>query len=108
MKRPDLNLNTFIGGWLVGDFSPALFKRTDIEVGIKKLDKGFVDKAHWHEKSTEYNFIIAGRMRLETGQTVKEGEAFSYKPNEVSECAALEDTIILVIRDASVSNDKYT
>ena len=107
MKREDLSLDTFIGGWLVGDFVPAIFKRDDIEVGIKQLKKGFVDEAHWHEKTIEYNFLISGCIRLETGEELKSGEAFVYQKKEVSKCEAKEDCIILVIRDGSSKNDKF-
>lgn len=107
MKREDLNLSEFTGGWLVGNFEPSIFKRKNIEVGVKQLKQGFIDEEHWHEKSVEYNFILSGRIRIETGQELKAGETFVYKKKELSKCHVIEDTIILVIRDGSHANDKF-
>lgn len=107
MAKSDLSLNDFIGGWLVGNFEPSLFKRDDIEVGLKQLKRGFVDEAHFHKKSSEFNVLISGRLKLETGEEIEAGNFFIYKPNEVARCEALSDCMILVIRDGSDPNDKY-
>ena len=100
-------LNDFIQGWLVGDFEPHIIRRDDLEVGIKKLAKGFVDAAHYHRNSTEFNVLIAGKIKLESGQVLEEGEIFSYEPLEIAKCEALEESIVLVIRDGSGVGDKY-
>lgn len=107
MKRDDLKIQNFTGGWLVGDFKPSLFKSKDIEVGLKMVPKGFVDDAHYHKLTTEYNFVVNGKMLLENGEEVSEGDCFICLPYEISKCRAVEDTTILVIRDGSFVGDKY-
>lgn len=107
MNKDLKNLKNFTGGWLVGAFSPSLFSRSDIEVGVKHLKKGFIDKAHYHKKYVEYNMIIEGKLLLEDGQIAKPNDIFVYEPLEVSCCEALTDCVVLVIRDGSDPNDKY-
>lgn len=96
----------FIGGWFVGDFSPSLFKRKDIEVGLKYLEKGFVDAAHFHKASTEFNLIVYGLVRMGS-KTFTKGDFMNFLPNEISQVECLEDAAILVIRDGSGVGDKY-
>ena len=102
----DANLSDFLGGWLVGSFSPALFSRGDIEVGVKTLKAGFVDEAHYHEKSNEYNVLLKGSLS-QNGVVIEEGTIFIFRPGEVSKVSALTDALILVIRDGSGVGDKY-
>lgn len=107
MKRYDLSLEKFKGGWLVGDFDPNLLRRKDIEVAVKYLNLGFIDESHYHEKSTEYNFVLNGSIKTETGEIARKGECFVYEPSEISRTEALEDnTIILALRDSSNPDDK--
>ncbi len=106
MKRDDLSLSSFKGGWLVGDFDPAIFKRKDVEVGLKHLRKGFLDTAHYHQHAVEFNFVVSGSLLLETGDVVTAGECFVYEKYEVSRCTVLEDSIVLIVRDSSDPLDK--
>lgn len=108
MKNDNMDLKHYTGGWLVGDFEPSIFRRKDIEVGVKILPLGFRDKAHYHLESTEYNFILNGKLETETGELVEKGGCFIYRPGEVSRTSVLEDnTVVLVIRDGSNVDDKY-
>jgi len=102
----DGKLSDFLGGWLVGSFSPALFFRDNIEVGIKTLKAGFEDEAHYHNKSTEYNILIKGHL-LQNGADIEEGSIFIFRPGEVSKTTAISDSLILVIRDGSGIGDKH-
>ncbi len=102
----EAKLSDFLGGWLVGSFSPALFSRSDIEVGVKNLSAGFVDEPHYHIKSSEYNVLLKGSL-LQNGVVIEEGSIFIFRPGEVSKVSALTDALILVIRDGSGVGDKY-
>ena len=102
----DVKLSDFLGGWLVGSFSPSLFSRDDIEVGVKTLTLGFVDEAHYHKESNEYNVLLRGSL-LQNGVVIKEGSIFIFRPGEISKVSAITDSLILVIRDGSGVGDKY-
>ena len=101
-----MTYNDFVGGWLVGDFAPSLIRRDGVEVGLKYLTKGFVDAAHFHKNSTEFNLIVYGKVQ--TGSKVySKGDFMNFGPGEVSQVECLEDAAILVIRDGSGVGDKY-
>ena len=102
----DLNLDDFLGGWLVGDFSPALLQRDDIEVGVKRLEAGFIDDAHYHLNSSEYNVLLEGTLS-HNRTVIKKGSIFVFRPGEIAKVEALTDSLILVIRDGSGVNDKH-
>ena len=99
-------LSDFFGGWLVGSFSPALFFRDDIEIGIKTLKAGFIDEAHYHKNSSEYNVLLKGHL-LQNGVDIEEGSIFVFRPGEISKTMAITDSLILVIRDGPGVGDKY-
>ena len=47
-------------GWFVGDFDPVIFKNKSLEVGYKKILKGYYPKdKHYHLLSMELNYIIS-------------------------------------------------
>ncbi len=96
----------FIKGWLVGDFSPSLFKSKDIEVGIKYYNSGFKEKAHYHKISTEYTMIIKGKASI-NGSLYCEGEGVMIEPNEIANFECVTDCVTLVIKMPSSTEDKY-
>ncbi len=100
------NHKEFIKGWLVGDFSPSLFKSKDIEVGIKYYDSGFKEKAHYHKISTEYTLIVKGKAKI-NGSLYCEGQGIIIEPNEISNFECLTDCVTLVIKIPSSTEDKY-
>ena len=103
LKR--LKLDDFFKGWLVGDFEPNLFRRSDIEVGVHFLESGYVDEPHFHMKSTEFNLVVQGRVKV--GEEFFEtNEIFVIEPGEHPEVSGQKNSIILVIRDASFPSDK--
>ena len=102
----DVKLRDFVGGWLVGSFSPSLFSRDDIEVGVKILTKGFVDEAHYHKESNEYNVLLKGSL-MQNGVVIEEGSILLFRSGEIAKVSAITDALILVIRDGSGVGDKY-
>ena len=93
-------------GWFVGNFEPSIFKTEEFEVGHHKHPKGDPTQNHYHKKSTEINVIIKGKM-IVNGKELKAGDIFSFEPYEVAEAEFLEDTELIVVRNASVPDDKY-
>ena len=99
------SLKDYTGGWIVGSFTPALLKKSDIEVGVKYLKKGFVDDAHYHSNSTEYNVLISGKLS-QGKQIITKGDIFIFAPKDIAQVSVLEDAIVLVIRDGCAIGDK--
>ena len=72
----EFNHKEFIKGWLVGDFSPSLFKSKDIEVGLKYYNSGFKEKAHYHKISTEYTLVVKGKAKQNILELAKNDETY--------------------------------
>ena len=57
-------LDDMIKGWFIGNFEPSLCKTNDVEVAVKKYNKGDFEDKHYHKIATEYTLIISGRVRM--------------------------------------------
>ena len=102
----EFNLKDYQGGWVLGNFKPSLIRNSDIEVGIKTYNKGFVDKPHYHKFTKEYTIILQGKAEI-CGREVKEGTIIEIEPNEIANFKALTDLITLVIKSPSMPSDKF-
>lgn len=101
-----LNLNDFTKGWLVGDFSPAIFNSKDVEVAVKYYKKGDKEQKHVHKVATEYTIILSGKVRMNE-KINSSKDIVLVKPNESTDFECLEDSITLVIKTPSIPSDKY-
>lgn len=100
------NINDMVKGWFVGDFEPSVLKTNNFEVGHHKHKKGEPTQNHYHKQSTEINVIISGKMMV-NGKELSKGDIFTFEPYEVAEAEFLEDTELIVVRNASVTDDKF-
>ena len=92
-------------GWMIGDFEPCLFRRTDYELGILTHPKLVHHDYHVHNECTEYNLLIEGKINL-NGYTITPGKVFIIPKGYIS-CAIFENTCkILCIKTPSVPRDK--
>jgi quercetin dioxygenase-like cupin family protein len=104
MKTYDIS--DFKGGWLIGNFEPAVLKTSKFELGIHTYSAGYVGQKHYHKLSNEYNYIVSGKVFVNYKE-LGPGNMFVFEPHEISDCQFLEDTTIVVVRDYSDSTDKY-
>lgn len=100
------NIDDMKGGWFVGDFDPSILRTDKFEVGLHQHKKGDDTHDHYHKQSTEINVIIKGKM-IVNGRYLSSGDIFVFEPYTVSEAEFLEDTDLIVVRDASNPTDKY-
>lgn len=101
-----MNIENFIKGWIVGNFEPSIIKTDDIEVAIKKYKKGDFEKSHYHKLATEYTIIVDGHVKMNNKSYIT-NEIIEIKPYEQTNFEAISDTITVVIKTKSVTNDKY-
>ncbi|MFK8111128.1 MAG: hypothetical protein AB8B91_02950 [Rubripirellula sp.] len=99
-------LSDFVGGWLVGHFSPALFANDDVEVAVKTYAAGAREDRHHHRIATEYTVIASGRVRM-NDQEYTSGDIVQIDPGHSTDFEALEATVTVVIKSPSAPNDKY-
>lgn len=103
-------LANYTHGWLVGGFSPSLFKNHDVEIAIMTLKKGHKSDSHYHVISTEYNMIVSGEAVILDGGTKKklyDGDIFVVHPHTMVNIEYTEDTRLLCIKTPSMPGDKY-
>jgi hypothetical protein len=93
-------------GWFIGNFDPSVLKTDKFEVGFHRHKRGDSTHDHYHKKSTEINVIVKGKMVV-NGKELSTGDIFVFDPYVVSEAEFIYDTDLIVVRDASNTEDKY-
>jgi len=100
------NINTFKGGWFIGDFSPSVLKTKEFEVCYKQHQKGECWPKHLHKVATEINYLIKGKMMIQE-KILQQGDVFVIEPNEIADPTFFEDCELIVVKTPSVTGDKY-
>ena len=100
-------LKDMFRGWFVGSFTPTLYDTTDVEVAVKRYNKGDYEAKHYHKIATEISVVISGTVKM-NGVIYGEGDIITMEPNEATDFEALEDnTINVVVKIPGATNDKY-
>ena len=99
-------LNDFIKGWFVGNFEPSIIKSKDFEIGVKKYKKGDIENKHYHKIATELTIIAVGKVKM-FDSIYLTGDIIVVEPFDSTSFEALQDTITVVIKTPSVTDDKY-
>ena len=100
-------LEDMVKGWFVGNFEPTLLKTNDVEVAVKRYNKGDYEERHYHKIATEITVIINGRVKM-NGIEYKSGDIVVMEPMESTDFECLEDgTQNVVVKHPGVNNDKY-
>jgi len=100
-----MNLDSFVKGWIVGDFSPALLKSKDIEVGIKKYKTGDFEAKHVHNLVDEYTIIVSGIVEMD-GVKYSENDIVFVPKGVPTDFKCLENSITVVLKTPSIPSDK--
>jgi hypothetical protein len=99
-------LDEMVGGWFVGDFTPACLRTKACEVACKTYAAGARESAHVHRVATEITLVASGRVRM-AGRDLGPGDLLVLDPGEPSDFEALAPTITVVVKLPSVAGDKY-
>lgn len=91
--------------WLVGNFDKSVLKTDKFELGVCYLNKGFIEKPHYHRLSSEINILLSGHM-IVNGTSLHSGAIFVFAPSDVSNAYVVEDSLVVVARDGSYPGDK--
>lgn len=100
------DINSFVNGWFIGNFSPSLYKTNDVEVGVKNYIKGTEETYHFHKIATEFTVIINGKVKM-NNEFFENGDIIVVKPGVITNFLALTDVTTLVVKIPGVNNDKY-
>lgn len=99
------SFNDFTGGWIVGDFTPSLFRTSDFEVAIKFFSKGDREPLHYQRTATEISVVMFGSCRI-MDLELSRGDGMLIEPGEAAEFEALTDTGLVAIKFPSIPSDK--
>ena len=99
-------LSDFHRGWIIGDFTPSIFRTSDFEVCVTHHQKDEPTVSHYHARSKEYNIVLEGEIWV-SGKALKKGDIFVYEENENSNVRFSSDTSLLVVRVPSLPDDKF-
>ena len=99
-------LEKFIKGWVIGDFKPTLFNTKDFEIAIKTYKAGDLEEKHFHKIAKEWTVIVKGKVKMNDLEYVK-GDIIIINPGEATDFLALEQTVTVVVKIPSVSDDKF-
>ena len=93
-------------GWFVGDFEPTVLRTKNCEVGVKHYISGTKEIAHYHKEAEELTVVISGKVQM-NNEVFEAGDIVKVFKNEIIEFEALEDSITVVYKSASLVGDKY-
>lgn len=99
-------IEDYKGGWFVGNFDPTTYKTKDCEVGYKVHKQGEKWDSHYHKLSTEINYLIRGKMKIQERE-LNQGDIFVLNPCEIADPVFFEDCELIVVKVPSVIGDKY-
>lgn len=101
------HLEDMVKGWFIGDFEPSLCKTGDVEVAVKRYQRGDSEAKHFHKVATEYTVIISGRVAM-NGIEYSAGEIIVMEPGEATDFVCLEDnTVNVVVKYPGAKDDKF-
>ena len=100
-----LRLESFPGGWFVGDFEPTLFRNRDFEVAVKFFLRGDAEPEHYQRVATEITVVIDGRCRMGSCE-LSPGDLMVVEPGEAFDFEALTNVTIVALKFPSLPHDK--
>ncbi len=99
-------LTDMVGGWFVGDFTPAALRCEAAEVAVKHYKAGDAEDSHEHRVATEVTLIVSGSARM-CGRTLVAGDILVLPPGTATGFVAVEDTTTVAVKTPSVIGDRY-
>lgn len=104
MKK--FELQNMIKGWFIGNIEPSVLKTGEVEVAVKRYNKGDYEGKHYHKIATEITVIVEGVVRM-GGIEYKTGDIILVKPGESIDFFCHTDCITTVVKIPGAMNDKY-
>jgi len=100
------NIDDFVRGWFIGDFTPSIYKTNEYELGVLSHSENEKWGFHFHKEADEINFLLEGRMKL-NDKIIEKNSLFVIPKNQIACPIFLKDCQIICIKVPSVPTDKY-
>ncbi len=99
------NINDFLNGCIIGNYSNVLLNTKDFEISIQKYNKGMCDPSYYHKETLTYTVVLEGVIKFHKSIYYKDDIIEIVEWETVSfEC--LEDATLLIIKIPSIIGDK--
>ena len=95
-----------INGWFIGSFKPTVYLTKEVEVAVKRYNKGDVDLKHYHKIATELTVVISGSIMM-NGIIYEEDDIIVINPGDETDFMAITDAVNVVVKMPGELNDKY-
>ncbi len=99
-------------GWICGHFYPrnSIFHRNDIEICVKVLPLGMIEKRHHHLCSFEFLLVLSGKIEYEIDgdfHVLTPGTFYMLYPGNVERIVRVyAETTVIAVRLPSVPENK--
>lgn len=101
------DLTKMVKGWFVGHFSPTIVDTNEVEVAVKRYNKGDYEASHHHKIATEITVVISGFVSM-NGVGYGPNSIIVIAPGESTDFKCLTDDVVTcVVKYPGASNDKY-
>jgi len=98
-------LDQMVGGWFVGDFTPAALRTTAAEVCVKTYQRGDKEPQHYQRVAIEVTCILSGTARMGS-ELLGPGDIIVLDPLDAYDFEALSDVTLVAFKTPSAPNDK--
>lgn len=98
------SINDMQLGYFIGNFTPTALCTDNVEAAIKHMSKGSLDGGYYREIDAEVILILSGEIEC-NDLNLKKGDILTYKPGEMINLFALEDSSMLVIKIPGTKGD---
>ncbi len=98
-------LESFVGGWFIGDFQPALVRTHEFEVCVKRFRAGESEPIHYQREAWEATAIIEGTCLIGDLE-LSAGEVVLIQPFEAAGFFAVTDCTLVAVKAPSKPDDK--
>jgi quercetin dioxygenase-like cupin family protein len=99
-------LDSFVRGWIVGDFDPSIIRTKDFEFMVHYYKKGEKEAKHKHKIADEITVVVYGKFIM-NNEELSTGDVVHLVPGSASDFECLQDGATAVIKTPSVMGDKY-
>jgi hypothetical protein len=100
------NIENMVKGWFIGNFEPTVLSTNDVEVAVKKYQKGDYEEKHFHKIATEITVIVEGKVEM-SGVLYQSGDIVKINPYIATDFKAMTDVTTVVVKHPGANNDKY-
>ncbi len=96
---------SFVGGWFIGNFQPALVTTREFEICVKHFSAGESEPIHYQREAWEVTAVIEGTCLIGDLE-LSAGDVILIEPFEAAGFSAITDCTLVAVKSPSNPADK--